>query len=160
MSPDLLMGAGFAVQLHVLAAISAIVLGPVALLRRSRDRWHRVAGRLWVLAMALTAMSSFWIHGYRLLWGFSPIHLLSVLVLVSLVTGVRGIRSGQRADHAATMRALYVWGIGVPGLFTLLPGRLMSEVLFPAAPLAGFLGVAGALGLTAVALYRRGPERA
>ncbi len=160
MSLDPLMTAGFVIQLHVLAAVAAILLGPVALLRRSRDRLHRLAGRLWVMAMALTALSSFWIHGYQLLWGLSPIHLLSGLVLVSLVAGVRAIRAGRRSEHATTMRALYIWGIGVPGLFTLLPGRLMSETLFPAAPLTGFLAVAAAFGLTAAILQRQAPKRA
>lgn len=155
MSLDVLMAADPVIRLHVLAAIAAILVGPVALLRRSRDRLHRLAGWLWVLAMALTALTSFWIHGYQLILGFSPIHLLSGLVLVTLVTGVRAIRSGRRADHATTMRSLYLWGIGVPGLFTLLPGRLMSDVLFSAAPMAGFLGVAAVFCLTAGALHLR-----
>lgn len=135
------------IQLHIVAALAALTLGPVALLRRSRDRLHRLAGRIWVAAMAVTALSSFFIYTIRVVGPFSPIHVLSVVTLAGLWEGLRHIRAGRVADHRRTMLSLYVFGMGIPGLFTLLPGRIMSAILFPATPWAGFWSVCGALAL-------------
>jgi uncharacterized membrane protein len=44
MTFDILIAAGPVITLHVVAAILAVLLGPMALYRRSRDIWHRVAG--------------------------------------------------------------------------------------------------------------------
>lgn len=156
MTFDPLIAAPLIVQLHVAAAVAAIVLGPLSWARRSRDWWHRLFGRMWVGAMAVVAVSSFGIHEAWIFGPFSPIHLLSLLVLWSLWHGVAHARAGRRAAHAQTMRALFVWGIGLPGLFTLLPGRLMNETLFAAAPVQGFAMVAIAVsaGMLALGLWR------
>ena len=148
MTLDPLAHAPLVIQVHVAAALLALVLGPVALLRRSRDRWHRLAGRVWVAAMAVTAASSFFIYTIRLVGPFSPIHALSVITLLGLWGGVRDARAGQVASHRRTMLSLYVFAMGIPGLFTLVPGRIMNQILFPAAPVAGFLT---ALSLVCVA---------
>ncbi len=123
------LDAPMVIQMHVSAALLAVMLGPVALWRRSRDRWHRLAGYGWVLAMTLTALSSFGIRGFAVLGPFSPIHLLSIVVLVSLWQGVRAARRGDITAHQKTLRGLYWRGLCVAGLFTFLPGRLMSEAL-------------------------------
>jgi len=44
--------------LHVCAALLALCLGPFALFRTRRDRWHKIAGYVWVLAMIVAAVSS------------------------------------------------------------------------------------------------------
>jgi uncharacterized membrane protein len=124
MTFDPLLAAPAIVQLHVAGALAALVVGPLAWARRQRDIWHKGLGRLWVGTMAVVALSSFGIHDARVIGPFSPIHLLSVLVLWSLWQGVAAARAGQRADHAQTMRALYVWGLVVPGVFTLLPRQV------------------------------------
>ncbi|MGL4238233.1 DUF2306 domain-containing protein [Tabrizicola sp.] len=133
------------IQLHVAAALLAVLLGPIVLLRRSRDVWHRVLGRVWVLAMALTAVSSFWINETRTIGPFSVIHVLSVLTLLGLWDGVRHARAGRTAAHSSMMRTLYVFGIIVPGLFTLAPDRRMGMVLFPDQGWAGFALVASVI---------------
>lgn len=151
-----LLDASAVTQVHVAAAILALLSGPVAFLRRSRDRWHRGAGRVWVGAMAVAALSSFLIHEGRMLGPFSPIHLLSVITLVGLWQGVAHARAGRRADHARQMRLLLVLALILPGLFTLLPGRRMSDALFPAAPETGFAIVAAlAVALVAAVLRDR-----
>lgn len=132
------LNAPFVIQLHIIAALMALSLGPVALLRRSRDRVHRLAGRAWIAAMAVTALSSFFIYTIRLVGPFSPIHILSIITLVGLWEGLRQVRAGRIADHKRTMMSLYVFGMGIPGLFTLLPGRIMNAIVFPQAPWVGF----------------------
>lgn len=165
-----LLAAPAMVQLHVLAALLALGLGPVALYRRRRDLWHRTAGRVWVAAMAVTAATALGIPAdvlpVRLDAGragggvaVGPIHLLVPLVFLSLWQGVAAIRRGDSGAHARTMRSLYWNAIGVAGLFTLLPGRVMNAVVFPAVPEAGYMAVAAggaALVMRAIAARRGG----
>jgi uncharacterized membrane protein len=112
------------------------------MLRRRRERWHKGLGRVWVGARAAVVLSSFLIHEGRMLGKFSVIHLLSVFTLWGLWQAVSAARAGHFAAHRAGMLALYVRAPGVAGVFTLLPGRRLSAVLDPDAPLAGFLGAA------------------
>jgi uncharacterized membrane protein len=142
-----LLDAPALIQLHVAAALLSVVLGPVAILRRSRDILHRTAGRVWVVSMAITAGSSFWISENPMIGPFSVIHILSVITLFGLVGAVHAIRAGDVARHGATMRALYAQALMLAGAFTFLPGRLMSEAVFPGTPwpgLATMLAVATA----------------
>lgn len=152
-----ILSAPFAVQFHVLCAVTAVVLGPVALLRRSRDIWHRRVGYGWVLTMFGTAVSSFWISDAPLIGPFSPIHGLSVFTVYGLWQGISSARQGNVKAHGANMQALYFWAMGIAGLFTFLPGRRMNTVFFANDPTAGFLTmmmVIGA-GLTAFVIAQR-----
>lgn len=126
------------IQIHVVAALVSIILGPFALLRVSRDKWHKRAGYVWVIAMLTTAISSFFILEGRLIGPFSPIHGLSIFTLWSLWQAIRLVRAGNIAAHRATMRSLYFWAMGVAGMFTFLPGRRMNSMLFGDTPEIGF----------------------
>lgn len=152
-----LLSAPFEIQFHVLCAIASIILGPIALLRRSRDRWHRRVGKIWVAAMGLTALSSFAISDSPMFGPFSIIHGLSVLTLWGLWQGVGHARAGQIAAHRKEMKGLYFWAMGVAGLFTFLPGRRMNEVVSAANPELGFIIAAIVIGslLTWYMLHER-----
>ena len=152
MSLSPLLSASPAIQIHVAAAVLAMPVGAFALLRRSRDPLHKMAGRLFAVLMAVTILSSFFIWSIRMIGPFSPIHVLSVLSTVTLVSSVVHIRRRQIAKHAAAMRALYWQALGIAGLFTLLPGRLMHRVIFGQDNwLAAGLVIAG--GLAALAWF-------
>tara|TARA_B110000037_G_scaffold219310_1_gene284233 strand:- start:1384 stop:1731 length:348 start_codon:yes stop_codon:yes gene_type:complete len=69
---------------------------------------------------------------------FSAIHLLSILVLVSLARGLWLIRQRRIRAHAIQMQALYLQALLGAGLFTFVPGRMMSRVLFSQTPTLGF----------------------
>ena len=148
-----LLSAPLAVQLHAFAAMAAMFLGPIALFRRRRDRVHKTSGYAWALAMAVTIASSFAIFQIRLFGPFSPIHLLSVLASYGMFTGIRAAIRRDISRHRETMRRLYFWALGVAGLFTLMPGRIMSRVLFPDAPVAGFV-IAVGVAVAAVVVLR------
>lgn len=145
-----LLDASIAIQMHVCSALLAALLTPFLFLRRKGDRTHKLLGRIWWGAMAITALSSFAITGIRLVGPFSPIHLLSLLTLFSLVQGVRYARAGKITGHKQSMLGA-MGGLVGAGLFTVLPGRLMSKVLFEGIETIGFLAVlmAGALLLIA-----------
>ena len=98
MSLSPLFHASPVIQLHALIAIAALLLGAVQLWRTKGDRLHRALGRVWVALMATVAGSGLFIWTIRL-WGrFSPIHRLSLLVLVMLWRGVRAAVPGGHGD--------------------------------------------------------------
>ena len=115
---------------HAIVALAALVLGIGQLVARKGTSLHKAVGRLWVLCMAFVAVSSFFILEFRLLGPFSPIHILSLLVLYSLVIGTRAARLGNLRLHKAIMRNLFWFGLVLTGWFTLLPGRIMYQVVF------------------------------
>ena len=137
MSLEPLLSASPQIQLHVASASLALISGPFALCRKRRDRIHKTLGYTFILAMLTAIFSSFFILSIRIIGPFSPIHLLSVLATITLWQGYRHIRSGRIAQHAATMRGLYLQALGIAFLFTFLPGRLMNQLLFPSAPELG-----------------------
>ena len=139
MELDVLAKAPLAVQIHVAAAVLAVGLGPVAIWRRSRDLLHRVAGRVWVAAILIAAVSSFLIHDLRMLGPFSIIHVLSLITLVGLWRGISAIRRGDVAAHQSAMRGLYLQALVLAGVFTFLPGRRMNAVFFAETPQLGFM---------------------
>lgn len=111
---------------HAAVAGFAVLLGAVVLWRRKGTVSHRLLGRLWVLSMGFTALSSFGI--YR--GSFSWIHGLSVFTLVMLAMGLWAARRGRVRAHQGIMVGTYAWGLIVTGLFTLLPQRLLGHALW------------------------------
>jgi uncharacterized membrane protein len=70
------------------------------------------------------------IHTIRL-WGpWSPIHLLSILVLVTLPLAVIHARRHDIAQHRMAMLMLFTGALVIAGGFTFLPGRIMHAVVF------------------------------
>lgn len=129
MTLDPILTARPIIQFHIAMAMVSLVLVPWVLWRERRDRLHKVLGYVWVIAMASLAFSSFFIHSFALIGPFSPIHLLSVVTLVSLWLGIRHARAGRIAAHRATYRNLYYYGLCVAGGLNFLPGRLINKVV-------------------------------
>lgn len=125
-----LLNASPAIQLHAFAAIMALGLGGVQLYMPKGGRRHKMMGWVWLILMMIIAVSSFWIHEIKQYKGYSLIHLLSVWTVVSLPMAVFAIRGGQVQNHARYMKSLYFFALVVAGAFTLLPGRVMYQVIF------------------------------
>jgi uncharacterized membrane protein len=121
---------GPVVAVHALLALAAMVAGATQLALPKGTPLHRAVGVGWTGAMAVVAASSFLIHEFRMVGPFSPIHLLSLLVLVSLWQAVRAARAGNIRRHKWIMVQLYGFALILTGAFTLLPGRTMHAVLF------------------------------
>jgi uncharacterized membrane protein len=124
-----LLAAPAIVQMHALAALASIAITALIFTRARGTAAHRVLGWAWVVAMGATAISSFWVSSGGWVGPFGPIHLLSVLVTVGLVSGVRAARRGNITAHRKTMTSMAFWGLGVAGAFTLLPWRIMGQVV-------------------------------
>jgi uncharacterized membrane protein len=129
MSPAPLLDASPAIQLHAFVAMTAFVLGIVQLSAPKGTLPHRTVGWIWVTLMAMVSLSSFWIHQLRL-WGpWSPIHLLSIVTLVTLPLAVWAAHRHAVDHHRRAMTGIFLGALVVAGLFTLVPGRIMHAVV-------------------------------
>lgn len=128
-APDfsLLAVAPPAIQIHVAAALTALLIGTGLLLGVKGNRLHRALGWTWVVAMATTAVSSFFIQQLNP-GGFSFIHLLSGWTVIGLPMAVYAARRHRVHIHRRAMTGMFVGGLIVAGLLTFLPGRLMWEM--------------------------------
>jgi len=142
MNLEPLLQASPVIQIHVASAIVAMFLGPLSIFRRRRDRLHKITGYIWISTMLVAATSALFIAELRLVGCFSPIHLLTPLVYWSIWRAISFVRAGNIADHSRAMKSLHVQALGIAGLFTLMPGRIMSDVLFASSPWLGFAVVA------------------
>ena len=128
---ELLLSQVMPIPSHALAAMAAVVLGDAQLASAKGTARHRTLGWAWVGLMTYVAALSFFISSDMRLWrAFSPIHLLSIWTLFSLVMAVYHARQGNIRQHKIWMVLQYILALLVTGVFTLWPGRLMHGVLF------------------------------
>ena len=125
-----LLNASLAIQLHAFSAMAAFVLGLVQFAAPKGTLPHRTLGFIWLALMLTVAISSFWIHSIRWVGPFVPIHLLSIYVLIMIPTAVYFARNHKIRGHAKTVIGMFLGGLVIAGLFTLLPGRIMHAVAF------------------------------
>jgi uncharacterized membrane protein len=114
------------ILVHLAVAVAALVIGAVVLLRRKGTRSHVWLGRTWAALMIASALTSFLIQGRG---RFSLIHVLSVVVLISIPMAVHFARTKRIRLHRVTMIATYC-SLCITGLFTLLPYRMLGQLLF------------------------------
>ena len=125
-----LLDAPSIIQIHAFAAITAFAVGVVQLAAPKGTIPHRLIGWSWATLMLAVAVSSLFIHEIRL-WGpWSPIHLLSILVLVTLPLAVLHARRHDVRQHRMAMLMLFTGALVIAGVFTFLPGRIMHAVAF------------------------------
>ena len=81
--------------------------------------------------MGSTALASAFIRDYQMpnLLGFTPIHGFTLLVAINLPRGIWYIRQGNVIAHRKTMRGLYISACALAGIFTLLSGRFVGNLL-------------------------------
>lgn len=87
-----------------------------------------------MMLMVMASLSSFFIHEINLFHGFSPIHLLSISVLVGAWRAITAARAKNIRAHKVAVIGMYFGGIVIAGFFTLLPGRIMNAVVFSGGP--------------------------
>jgi len=159
MSLTPLANAPLLIQFHVFFALIALVLGPIAIHRKSRDRIHKITGYFWVLGMLGVAGTATFIPSFDLAFigHFGPIHLFVVLTFWSIYRGMRAIYQRDFRAHEAALKGLYWQGLAIAGLFNFIPGRTVNRMLFSHD--LQFLGwgiiAAGGLALAYIALRQR-----
>lgn len=121
-----------AVQWHIAAALTALVLGPVALWSRKGSTLHRGAGYTWVSLMLLAAGSSVFIRDFDLpnVAGYTWIHLFTVLTFGGIGAAMWAVLHGRIRQHRRYMRMVYLGGCIGAGVFTLLPQRFLGQLVW------------------------------
>lgn len=121
------------VQVHLAFALAALLLGPLALRARKGSALHRGLGYGWVLVMLGAAFSSLFIRNFQHLnlGGYTLIHLLAVVTFIGVGAGLYWIIVRRQVQvHRKIMWRTYLGGCVVAGLFTLLPGRYLGDLLW------------------------------
>lgn len=124
-----LIAAPLSLQLHVAFAVAALVIGIVIFTFRKGTGFHRFLGWSWVGSMIIVAATSVaMIADSRS--GINALHTFTAITVISLWSGLAGIRRGNVGQHAGSMVGLYVGGLIIAGVFAFIPGRTMWNVVF------------------------------
>lgn len=116
-------------QAHVAGALTTFVIGCALLAGVKGRAMHRTLGYVWIAAMAITAISSFFLKSVNP-GSFSFIHALSAWTMIVLPMGLAAARRRDIAAHRKHMTGMFVGGLAIAGLFSFLPGRLMWHLFF------------------------------
>lgn len=129
-----LLDAPLAVRIHVATVVPAFVIGTYLIfVSRKGSPHHRALGYVYLALMTVTAIAALFIHVLMPngpFFGFSPIHLFSVLTLFGVVSAIIGARTHNIGQHRASMLGVYIGGILIAGSLTFLPGRIMHAAVF------------------------------
>ena len=119
------------IALH-LAGVLALVAGSVVTARPKGTYSHRTLGWAFLALLALTALSSVFIRDHLSpnIAGYAPIHLFTMATAIFVPLGIWHVRHGHVQAHRRTMRRLFIGACVVAGLFTLLPGRILGDLLW------------------------------
>ena len=112
-------GMSVPVILHVVGATIFVVLGALqfsASFRRRRPSWHRIAGRVAILAALLAAGSGLWL-AFATLADYSPLLfvfriLAAAGLALCIIFGFRAIRQRRLPRHRAWMIRAFAIGLG------------------------------------------------
>jgi uncharacterized membrane protein len=116
------------VAIHLATATLSVILGSAVSLAEKGSARHRWLGRLWVLAMLVTTLSSFDIRELNA-GHFSWVHALSLLTLAGLARAIWAIRHGNVRGHQFAMRGTFA-GLVMAGVAAVAtPHRLLNLVV-------------------------------
>ncbi len=118
------------IAIHLTAAVYSLLTGTLQLTMKKGTPLHRYLGRTWMVAMLITATSSFWISSFFPIWSsFGPIHLLSVWIIICVDISVSAARSHKIKRHKAYSIGAYVGLVGA-GIGAFAPGRYLYQLFF------------------------------
>ena len=118
---------------HLGTIAPAFLMATFMMVTKKGTKLHKRIGRIYMVLMLFTAMVTLLMSaqvGPRLFNHFGFIHLLSVLVLYCVPSAYWAIKNGNVKRHKWSMIGLYIGGLIVAGGFTLMPGRMLGNVLF------------------------------
>ena len=105
-----LVAASPAIKIHLAVALAAFGLGLVQFAAPKGTFSHRTLGYAWSALMLVTAGGSFWIHAIDQWRGYSLIHVLSVITLVSVPFAIWQARHHRVGSHKRVMILLFTGG--------------------------------------------------
>jgi uncharacterized membrane protein len=126
MNTEYFIQASFALQVHMLVALGALVLG-VIMFSRKKGTWaHKMTGRVFAFLMLLTAIFIRQLNQ----GGFSWIHIFVPITFFALFETFFYIRKGNVKKHKRAVTGLFFGALLIPGLFSFMPGRTMWMLFF------------------------------
>lgn len=147
------------IAVHAVAASFSLLLGAFQLLRKTKGgKLHKVIGRIWVGEMYVVILTSFGIQ--TLNGGFSWLHGLSLLTLVTVSVGLWAAVTRRIEMHKAFMRGSYFGILGAFGGVIAVPTRRIPQLAMHDLPtlimwVAGIIVVSFAvIGITSVKTNR------
>lgn len=120
-----------AVIVHLVVAVGALIVGPVALWLRKGSRYHRAVGYGWITLMVAAALSSAFIRDFTLpnVFGYTAIHLLTIATFLGVGLGIWHITRRNVVRHKRVMQLTYGAAL-LAGAFALLPQRYLGGLLW------------------------------
>ncbi|MCS4593124.1 DUF2306 domain-containing protein [Brevibacterium sediminis] len=139
------------IAIHAIAATGVVLLGPIQIIRRTKDRKHRFIGRSWVILMYFVCTSGMFI--YSLTGSFTLFHALAIWIFISTTLSVIAIRRGNVRRHIGMMVGSYL-GALIAGIFAAaVPGREIPQLAVSDPGLLWSLVAAVIVAVTAWAIF-------
>lgn len=139
------------VAIHAIAASCVVLLGPIQILRRTKDRKHRFIGRSWVILMYFVCISGMLM--YSISGSFTIFHALAIITFIGTTLGVIAIRRGRVRRHILSMSSSYL-GALIAGFFAVsVPGRDIPQLAVSDPGLLWSLVAAVIVAVTAWAIF-------
>ena len=129
MKLEYILNASPAIQIHLVTALVALLLGTVMWFRPKGTQSHKMIGRGFAVFMLVTAFSAIFIRQINN-GGFSFIHLFVPLTFLGVWQAVTRIRKGNVKGHMSAVKGLFFGALLIPGLLSFAPGRHLWLVFF------------------------------
>lgn len=127
MSMETFFEAPLIIQVHATSATGALVAGLLLLTVKRGRLLHRTFGITCAALVSITAVTAAFIMGAG---HWSWIHAFIPLTVMGIIGVTRGVLNRNWISHRNAGRGLIFGALLIPGLFTLMPGRLMHAVVF------------------------------
>jgi uncharacterized membrane protein len=127
-----LLAASFPVQLHVVTAVLALLIGVTRLVWPYPEARSAALDWSFLGLLSATALSGFLLPtpaGSPSLLGVSTHHVLAITALLGSAAAVVAARAGDRLGRRRIATATFGGVLLMAGLFEVLPGRLLNTVL-------------------------------
>jgi len=126
-APDHYAWRSWSVMIHVATVIPAVPLGGYLLLTRKGTKQHKMLGKLWLTLMVITAIAIIFIRGGT---DFSWIHIFVPMTLMGAYNAIASAKARNIHAHKKHLIGMYMGALMIPGIFSFLPGRFMSALVF------------------------------
>jgi len=129
MNINVFQEASTVIQIHMVAACVALILGIIMFVRRKGTPSHKMIGKLFVGLMLITAISAIFIRHINN-GSFSWIHIFVPVTLFAAWEAIYFIRKGNVKRHKRAVKGMFFGALLIPGIFSFLPGRIMYKLFF------------------------------
>lgn len=147
-------GEGLAALGHVAAAVTALVLGAVVVLRPKGVGAHRGLGIAYAIALVVVDVAALSVHREAT---FGPFHVLAVISLITLGVGITPLALGSRTPTALATHA-YCMTWSYAGLLAAGTGQLAATFARDGGPRLVLPAIFGVLIVSGVVIFTRVPR--